>query len=112
MAEILIAGMLDLDTLLYNSYLEGGLLYVGDMHGGQGDTEFTGIADETRATIRLSCRVIKNKKIRVFIIKPMPLADKFTMEHAVDACWNIMDWLKDSIRFHKDVYKDVMYQQD
>ena len=82
------------DQILLNSYHEGGLLYVGDMHGGQGDTEFTGIADETRATIRLSCRVIKNKKIRgVRIIKPksiVAIGINLPMEHAVyDACWLI-----------------------
>ena len=34
-------------TIYLNSYNPGGLLYIGDIHGGQGDTEFTGIADET-----------------------------------------------------------------
>ena len=30
-----------------NCYHEGGLLYVGDVHGSQGDTEFYGTTDET-----------------------------------------------------------------
>ena len=29
----------------------------------QNSSEFTGIADETRATVQLSCRVIKNKTL-------------------------------------------------
>ena len=51
-------------TILLNAYHEGGLLYVGDMHGGQGDTEFTGIADETRATIQLSATVDQGEATR------------------------------------------------
>ena len=46
-----------------NCYNNGGLLYVGDVHGSQGDTEFTGSADETGAELTLSCTVIKNKRI-------------------------------------------------
>ena len=46
-----------------NCYHDGALLYVGDVHGSQGDTEFYGVADETRAELTLSCRVIKNKRI-------------------------------------------------
>ena len=58
-------------TILLNSYHEGGLLYIGDIHGGQGDTEFTGIADETRATVQLNCTVIKNRRMpTVRIVKP------------------------------------------
>ena len=37
-----------------NCYHEGGLLYVGDVHASQGDTEFTGSADETGAELTLS----------------------------------------------------------
>ena len=97
-------------TILLNSYHEGGLLYVGDMHGGQGDTEFTGIADETRANICLRCEVIKNKRIRgVRILKPetiVAIGINLPMEHAVyDACWNMMEWLKDEYSISlKDMY--------
>lgn len=44
-------------------YHEGGLLYLGDVHGCQADSEFYGVADETRAEVRVSCDVIKNKTI-------------------------------------------------
>jgi amidase len=50
-------------TLLLNCYNDGGLLFVGDVHGSQADTEFYGIADETRAEVTLRCEVIKNKQI-------------------------------------------------
>lgn len=87
-------------TIYLNSYHEGGLLYVGDIHGGQGDTEFTGIADETRATVQLSCSVIKNKRIpTVRIEKPdsiVAVGINLPMEHAVyDACRNMIDWLSE-----------------
>lgn len=87
-------------TIYLNSYNDGGLLYVGDMHGGQGDTEFTGIADETRATIQMSCTVVKNKRLPcVRIDKPdsiVAVGINLPMEQAVyDATRNMMEWLEE-----------------
>ena len=50
-------------TVFIPVYHDGGLLHVGDVHAGQGDTEFYGAADESRSELTLSCRVIKGKKI-------------------------------------------------
>ena len=97
-------------TIYLNSYHEGGLLYIGDAHGGQGDTEFTGIADETRATVRLHCTVVKDKRNRhLRIDKPdsiVAIGTNLPMEHAVyDACWNMMEWLRDEYEISlKDMY--------
>ena len=97
-------------TIFLNAYHTGGLLYIGDMHGGQGDTEFTGIADETRATVQLNCTVIKNKRIpTVRIEKPesiVAVGINLPMEHGVyDACWNMMEWLRDDYGISlKDTY--------
>ena len=46
-----------------NIYHSGGLLFIGDVHGSQGDTEYYGAADETAATVTASAKVIKNKTI-------------------------------------------------
>lgn len=51
------------NTLHLNCYHDGGLLFVGDVHGSQADTEFYGIADETRAQVTLRCDVIPGKTI-------------------------------------------------
>lgn len=97
-------------TILLNAYNEGGLLYIGDAHGGQGDTEFTGIADETRATVKLSCTVIKNKRLPcVRVIKPesiVAIGINLPMEQAVyDATANMMEWLRDDYGIKpKDMY--------
>jgi acetamidase/formamidase len=86
-------------TKLYlNSYADGALLFVGDVHGGQGDGEWTGVADETEAEVTLSCEVIKKKSIpytrlekadtiiSVFAARPM--------EDAVNtAVINLIDWI-------------------
>ena len=85
-------------TVYLNSYHEGALLYVGDVHGGQGDTEFTALADETRATVQLTCDVVRNKRLPcVRIDKPDSLVAvgiNIPLEHAVyDAIDNMMDWL-------------------
>jgi acetamidase/formamidase len=53
-------------------YNEGALLYAGDVHATQGDGEFYGEADETRAEIVLSCNIIENKRI------PFPRIEKDT----------------------------------
>ncbi len=97
-------------TIFLNSYNDGGLLYVGDIHGGQGDTEFTGIADETRATIQLSCTVVKNKRLPcVRIEKPdsiVAVGINLPMEQAVyDATRNMMEWLEEDYGVSpKDLY--------
>jgi acetamidase/formamidase len=44
-------------------YHEGALFYLGDVHASQGDTEFTGTAAETQATVRLKLDVIKGKRL-------------------------------------------------
>jgi acetamidase/formamidase len=43
-------------------YHSGALFYLGDVHASQGDTEFTGTAAETTATVRLRLEVISGKK--------------------------------------------------
>ena len=88
------------NTVYLNSYNDGGLLYVGDVHGSQGDTEFTGIADETRATVQLSCSVIKNKRLPCVRIDKgdsiVAVGINLPMEQAVyDATRNLMQWLEE-----------------
>ena len=81
-----------------NVYHEGGLLYVGDVHASQGDTEFYGTADETRGELTLSCRVIKDKKIPfVRLEKDESIVALYSfrpLEDAVkSAIENLMEWM-------------------
>ncbi len=87
-------------TILINSYHKGGLLFVGDIHGSQGDTEFTVLADETRATVQLKCTVIKNKRIPgVRILKPdtiVAIGMDLPLDQAVyNAADNLMQWMEE-----------------
>jgi amidase len=50
-------------TLLFPVFQPGGLLSLGDVHGVQGDCEFFGVADETRADVQLRCEVRKGATI-------------------------------------------------
>jgi len=50
-------------NIYINCYHEGGLLFLGDVHASQADTEISGIADETRAEVQVSCEVIKDRSI-------------------------------------------------
>lgn len=76
----------------------GALLYLGDVHASQGDTEFTGTAAETMATVRLRLDVVKQKRIPwMRIEKPGAVVSVFAerpLEGAVEAATvNLMDWL-------------------
>lgn len=77
---------------------EGALFYLGDVHASQGDTEFTGTAAETKATVRLRLDLVKQKRIPwMRIEKPESLVSVYAfrpLEVAVEtATFNLMDWL-------------------
>jgi len=84
--------------LYLNSYHDGGLLFVGDVHGSQADTEFYGVADETRAELTLTCEVIENKRIPnprlekedsiITLCSSRPLEDAVT-----GAMLDMMEWM-------------------
>ena len=83
-----------------NCYHDGGLLYVGDVHAGQGDTEFYGTADETAAELTLSCSVIKSKRLPfVRLEKADSIVSLYSfrpLEDAVEsAIVNLMEWMVD-----------------
>lgn len=76
----------------------GALFYLGDVHASQGDTEFTGTAAETQATVRVRLDVIRGKKIPwMRIEKPDSIVSVYAyrpLEVAVEiATFNLMDWL-------------------
>jgi acetamidase/formamidase len=76
----------------------GALFYLGDVHASQGDTEFTGTAAETRATVRVRLDLIKRKRIPwLRIEKPGAIVSVYAdrpLEAAVEAATvNLMDWL-------------------
>ena len=73
------------------------------MHGGPCDTEFTGIAGETRATIQLNATVIKNRHVSCLRIeKPDGLvavgidAPKERAVWSAPACVEAGLWLVDT----------------
>lgn len=77
---------------------EGALFYLGDVHASQGDTEFTGTAAETKATVRVKLDVIKQKRIPwLRIEKPdaiIAVQSNKPLEVAVEtATFHLMDWL-------------------
>jgi acetamidase/formamidase/mannitol/fructose-specific phosphotransferase system IIA component (Ntr-type) len=83
---------------------EGARFYLGDVHASQGDTEFTGTAAETKATVRVKLELIKGKRIPwMRIEKPNSIVSIFAtrpMEAAVEtATFNLMDWLITEHRF-------------
>jgi acetamidase/formamidase len=92
------------NRILLPVFHPGGLLYLGDVHASQGDTEFTGTAAETKATVRLRLEVVKAKKIPwMRIEKPDAIVSVYAdrpLEAAVEtATVNLMDWLITEYRF-------------
>lgn len=76
----------------------GARFYLGDVHASQGDTEFTGTAAETKATVRLNLNLVKGKRVHgVRIVKPNSLIAIHAarpLELAVEtATFQLMDWL-------------------
>jgi acetamidase/formamidase len=86
------------NCILLPIYHPGGLLYVGDVHASQGDTEFTGTAAETRASVRLRLSTQPGPRVPgVRIRKPdsiVTVAADRPLEMAVHtATVQLMDWL-------------------
>lgn len=77
---------------------EGARFYLGDVHASQGDTEFTGTAAETMATVRVRLELIKGKRVPwMRIEKPDSIVTVYAfrpLEVAVEtATIHLMDWL-------------------
>ncbi len=86
------------NRILLPIFHPGALFYLGDVHASQGDTEFTGTAAETKATVRVRLDLIKKKRIPwMRIEKPESIVSVFAerpLECAVEtATVNLMDWL-------------------
>ena len=85
---------------------EGGLLFVGDVHGSQGDGELCGVADEAAGTVTLCCDVIKGKRLRnVRIENKEALISLYCyrpMEHAfTQAVRDLILWLEEDYGFSR-----------
>jgi len=84
--------------LLVPCYHKGALLYIGDVHACQGDTEFYGTAMESRGTVTLHCEVIKGKQVPFVRLENeasiISLACARPLEEAVwRASIQLMQWL-------------------
>jgi acetamidase/formamidase len=51
------------NRIMLNTYHDGGLLFFGDAHAAQGDSEYTGLADETAADTVARCHVVEQKQV-------------------------------------------------
>ncbi|HET8999892.1 MAG TPA: acetamidase/formamidase family protein [bacterium] len=86
------------NRILLPIFHPGGLFYLGDAHASQGDTEFTGTAAETKATVRVQLDLIKGKRVPwMRIEKPTSIVSVYAyrpLEVAVEtATLHLMDWL-------------------
>ncbi len=77
---------------------QGALFYLGDVHASQGDTEFTGTAAETKATVRVRLELERGKRIPGMRIEKPDSLIAIHAERPLDlavetATIHLMDWL-------------------
>jgi acetamidase/formamidase len=87
-------------NVLLPCYNDGALLYIGDVHACQGDTEFYGSAIETRSEVTVRCSVIKDRRIPFVRLEKedsiVALACARPLEEAVwQASVRLMEWMVD-----------------
>jgi acetamidase/formamidase len=92
------------NRILLPVYHPGALFYLGDVHASQGDTEFSGTAAETTASVRLRLDLIKGKRAGwMRIDKPGALVAvnaNRPLEAAVEAATvQLMAWLIEDYGF-------------
>jgi amidase len=96
--------------LMLPVFHDGGMLFMGDMHASQGDTEWCGVANEVQGEVILKCEVQKNKRIPYpRLEKPESIVQLFVdrpLEDAVKkATIHLMEWLVDEYGFtSRDAY--------
>lgn len=91
------------DNIIYlNCFNKGGLLYLGDVHASQADSEFTGMAVEVCADVTLSVEIIKKKFVPgvmrietpTSIIQVDTAKNAGTHKDALNSCFiGLMSWL-------------------
>jgi acetamidase/formamidase len=105
-------------TLYLNCYNDGGLLFVGDVHATQADTELTGVADETRANITMRLDVIKGKRLNNPRLEKaesiIALCSSRPLENAVAAAMlDLMEWMVTEYGIdQKDAYMQLSVNPD
>jgi acetamidase/formamidase len=91
-------------TIYFNVYNDGGLLYLGDVHGSQGDGELSGIANEIAADVEIAIGVVPQKLIPYARIETdthlICICASKPLERAVE---NSIDYLMDWIRERSDL---------
>lgn len=92
------------NRILLPVFHPGARFYLGDVHASQGDTEFTGTAAETMATVRLKLELIKGRRVPwMRIEKPDSIVSVYAfrpLEVAVEtATINLIDWLVSEYRY-------------
>ncbi len=88
--------------VMLNTYHDGGLLFFGDAHAAQADSEYTGLADETAADVLARCQIVKQKRIPGVLRIETPTSliqvdsgrNAGSMERALNGAFiGMMNWL-------------------
>ncbi len=100
------------------SYHEGGLLFVGDVHGCQGDGEFFGTADESRAEVVLRASPAEGGPLPAPRVRSAERIVALGIDRPLEAAaWaagrHLMDWLVDEFDYsRREAYLTVGLNPD
>ncbi|WP_266075184.1 acetamidase/formamidase family protein [Haladaptatus caseinilyticus] len=95
-------------TVFLNSFHEGGLLFLGDVHGSQGDSKLTMIANETSAEVTLSVEIVAKDRVPSVLRIETPdklvqvdaMNDAGTLQNTLENCFiGMMKWLIEDYEF-------------
>lgn len=96
--------------LYVTAQVDGGMLFLGDLHAGQGDMEFTGVAAETEGTVELSVAVVRRQQLAFPRIETeesfIALCLGRPADHALtQASFQMIEWLSETFGMApQDVY--------
>ncbi len=99
--------------IMLNTYHDGGLLFFGDAHAAQADSEYTGLADESAADVLARCQIVKQKRIPGVLRLETPTSliqvdsarNAGSMERALNGAFiGMMRWLQEHGMDTKEAY--------
>jgi amidase len=105
-------------SVFLSAHHDGGMLFVGDVHGCQGEGEYAGVADECRAEVTLRVRHANEEVLSApRLVTPdriIALGLGRPLEHAVEqAIRHLMEWLRQSFDFtDTEAYRIVSLHPD
>jgi acetamidase/formamidase len=110
------------NRIMLNTFHDGGLLFLGDVHAAQADSEYAGRADETAAVVTARCRALDSERIpgvlrietSTSLIQVDSARHAGSMERALNGAFiGMMQWLRTEFNLDsREVYLQFSVNPD